>query len=76
MKYYKLMTNFGQYKVGTIFNFKAKHFLMSQLSFKDQRTILWENASREEAMANSYNYTLNNQIVTFNDNEFYKKHLH
>jgi hypothetical protein len=42
MKRYRLMTEIGQYPVGTLFTFEQKHRLMESLPWHMTRAILWE----------------------------------
>ena len=46
MKYFKLMTSIGEFNAGTIFLFHAKHAMMAQLSFQEQRHVLWETVEK------------------------------
>lgn len=67
MKYYILMTKIEGYTVGDIFNFNAKHMLMSQLSFAEQRNVLWEETTKEEAIYNSHYFVEGDRLVNFGD---------
>jgi hypothetical protein len=63
MKYYRLAKDCFEFKAGSIFNFNAKHLLMAQLSFAEQRNVLWEEATANDAMMNSYFGADGNSIV-------------
>jgi hypothetical protein len=67
MKYYKLLTKIAAYEVGTIFNFNAKHLLMSELDFTLQREVLWEETTKEEAIYNSHYFVDGDRLVNFGD---------
>lgn len=58
------MTNTTQFPAGTIFLFHAQHMFMSQLSFQEQRQILWETVEKPNSKAelakviNLYDYRM------------------
>lgn len=72
MKYYVLLTALGKYRTGDIFNFNAKHALMAELDFKEQRDVWWEETTREQAKANGHYFVLDGKITNFTDLELVK----
>lgn len=67
MKYYVLLTEVNGYKVLDIFNFNAKHALMSQLDFFTQRRIEWEEVSRDAAKLNGHYFLLDGKITSMDE---------
>lgn len=67
MKYYVLLTTMGKYRAGDIFNFNAKNMLMSELDFKMQRDVWWEEVTREEAKEKGHYFVLEGKIKNFSD---------
>jgi hypothetical protein len=51
VKYYKLMTDTILINKGGIFTFEAKHKIMSEMSFEEQRCALWVEVTKETADA-------------------------